>query len=266
MFALQRISLKSSPRSWPVQVRSYVASAGSPQSGRLPTAVTLKASSFKERVWGRRGKTNTWKNTWGFWSWPSTTQCTFTAQGNWGTHDGELWTMQYQLLRIRSFQKLDSFSKKPLPGQETVEPLPVISGDNQGGCFDQRNAEARSTFHFAQQFWNLPLGTSEKHSRQQRAKFTRELCLLFLHWPTGRGPRGSTKGKSNHHINNHEIFTKRPGLFLWINTSRPALPSAKRRKPGVHIRQEGACSISFQVLNKFWVVNNDLRPSPPRGG
>lgn len=53
MFALQRASLKSGPLVL-VHRLELLGSAGYPDSGRLPTRVTVKASSFKERVWGWR--------------------------------------------------------------------------------------------------------------------------------------------------------------------------------------------------------------------
>lgn len=56
MFALQRVSLKSSLQSWPGQVRGSVAPAGCAEPGRLPTVVPPRASSFKEKVWCRRRK------------------------------------------------------------------------------------------------------------------------------------------------------------------------------------------------------------------
>lgn len=86
MFALQRVPLKSSLRPWPVQVRSSAAPAGRAESGRLPTAAPLQASSFKERVWCGRRKNKHWKNTRGFlivaFRGPFSHSVDFTAQGN----------------------------------------------------------------------------------------------------------------------------------------------------------------------------------------
>lgn len=167
--------------------------------------------------------------------------------------------MGSRVLRTKPFQKPAPPSEGPFQSRGKSGVSGVLLVMTKGtALINETQKEARATP--PPTVWNLPPGTS---GLAQNTTHHLESLLLSLPWPA----RGGREAQQPYEI----TASYRPGgqearTIPLHQGPCPSLPSASSGKPGLHSRQERACHVSFQGLNKFWGFNNHLHPSPPRGG
>lgn len=144
MFALQRVSLKSSLRCWPVQVRSSVAPAGVQSLGGCPPQSLSRPPPSRRGSSAGEEKTNMEKYL-GLlimaFRGPVHTQCRFHSSGKLRyTNHGEPGSKNETLPETSPTQR----GPLPEPGKERS--LGGAAGDDKGDGSDKRNTE-RSKSH-----------------------------------------------------------------------------------------------------------------------
>lgn len=164
-------------------------------------------------------KTNTWKNTWGFWSRPSEvsfhTQSALPAQGNWDTDDWKPWTTQQQLLRKNcSRNKTHSVKILFCPGNSGA-PLSYCRWC-QRGWLSYMKGRGRATLQT--QFLKLPLGNGAVTNKKQNSQLRSSSLLSPLaHWY-------GTKRIKKVVLNNYEMFPKSQLCFSQPRTHAHPCP------------------------------------------